>query len=403
MARILLGWELGGNRGHAEPLKALASALTDDGHSVVIAAKEPARFSVFSLCTVMQAPIWPGLLGAAPAQGPIPPANMADILFSLGLSLPGAFASLIRSWDAILGHVRPDVVIADYAPALACATRGRIWTISVGSGFCQPPADMEVFPDILRLSHKAATPPLLEIVNNELTAAGRDKVAAPPAIFATDNAILACFAEFDPYRRWRNGNYALPHMARLAPLPNGCGDEVFVYFHRADGSSADLWNALAATGLKTRVFIAQADRGYHSALSDRGFIVETKPLSWDLIAERSRIVVSHGGLGFTSGALAMSLPHIVVPHDLEKIVTGLTVRKLSVGECCMLLDHREAVVERLSTAHQNAQLRENTRSAASIIRDRIVRHVGRDVVAIIRRLITQAGARAMQMIDGVAA
>ena len=125
MARVLLGWELGGNRGHAEPLKALATALIADGHYVVIAAKEPARFAGFEACVVMQAPIWPGLMGIAPASGPAPAANMGDILVGLGISMPGTFASLIRSWDAVLTGLRPDVVIADYAPALACATRAN--------------------------------------------------------------------------------------------------------------------------------------------------------------------------------------------------------------------------------------------------------------------------------------
>jgi rhamnosyltransferase subunit B len=388
MARVLLGWELGGNRGHSVPLKALVKALIADGHDVVIAAQQPAQFVDLEDVTVLQAPIWPGLIGAAPEPRPIPPVNMGDILVGLGLSVPGAMTSLIRAWDSILLHVRPDIVIADYAPALSCATRARIRTISYGTGFCQPPADMDQFPDLLRLSHHADPVPILDIINDELAAAGQAKIAAPPAIFATDEAVVACFAEFDPYRRWRKGSYTLPHIAAPEPLPDAPGDEVFVYFHRADGGTESLWDALVATGFKTRVFVAQADRDSYPALRDRGFIIETKPLSWGMIAKRSRMVISHGGLGSTSGALAMGLPHIVLPHDLEKIVTGLVVKKLGIGDCAMPSDTADEISDCVQSVFRSEALENKARAASTIVRERIARFVGRDDVSIIRRLVS---------------
>ena len=403
MARVLLGWELGGNRGHSVPLKALARALQDDGHDVVIAAQQPAQFVNLTSVTVLQAPIWPGLLGTAPQQGPIPPVNMGEILIGLGLSVPGALTGLIRAWDAIIRQVRPDVVIADYAPALSCTTRGRIRTISAGTGFCQPPADMDAFPDLLRLSHKAHPEPILDIINHELAAAGRAKVDTPAAIFAADAQVVACFAEFDPYRRWRKTSYVTPHMAQLAPIPDALGIELFVYFHRADGDATNLWDALAAKGLKTRVFIAQAERSGHAALRNRGFIVEPEPLSWALIAKRSRMVISHGGLGFTSGALAMGLSHVVLPHDLEKIVTGLTVKKLGNGDCVMPSDKPDLIVDRVQTAFESSQLHDKTRSASKVIRERIGRHAGRDDVTIIRKLISDREDPAMAKDERAAA
>jgi rhamnosyltransferase subunit B len=403
MARVLLGWELGANRGHWVPLKALAKALQDDGHEVVVAAEQPAQFVDLTDIPVLQAPIWPGLLGAAPAPGLIPPVNMADILMGLGLSVPGVLTGLIRAWEAILSHIRPDVVIADYAPALSCATRGRIRTISYGTGFCQPPPEMKEFPDLLRLSQHADPQPILDMINGELKASEREQVTAPPAIFVTDENVVACFAEFDPYRRWRQGPFALPHMAPLAAIPDAPGDEIFVYFHRADGGTAKLWDALASAGRKARIFIAQADGNNHSNLRDYGFIVEPNPLSWDIIAKRSRIVISHGGLGFTSGALAMGLPHIVVPHDLEKIVTGLTVRKLGIGDCMMPSDPTDAMRDRVQTAYRNEQLGAKTMAASAVIRKRIGRHTDRNDVSIIRRLISSGDNKDMAIIKRAAA
>lgn len=320
-------------------------------------------------------------------QNPMPAVSMGNILFDLGLSVPGAFTGLIRAWSKMLAQIRPDIVIADYAPALSCATRGRVRTIALGNGFCQPPADMANFPAILELSKKSVPEPLLDVINSELRAAGCSKVANAPAIFSTDDTVIACFAELDPYRKWRKDAYALPHMPSLAPVVDELGDEVFVYFYKADGEATKLWDILASTGLKTRIFIAQAHRDNYPALRERGFVVETEPMSWKLIGKCSRMVISHGGLGFTSTAMMMGIPQFVVPYDLEKIVTGLTVRKLGVGDCAMLYDDPNSVAERVLAVNQDKQIRSKARSMAKSIHECINDNNQRDDVSVVRALL----------------
>jgi UDP:flavonoid glycosyltransferase YjiC (YdhE family) len=385
----MLGWELGGNRGHAEALKAIALALIADGHDPVIAAKEPLRFTGFDACPVMQAPIWPGMLVPVAAHRPGPPVSMADILTGLGILLPGALASLIRSWDAVFGAFRPDVVIGDFAPALFTAARGRIRTISTGSGFCQPPADMSELPDLLRASQAAPSQPLLAAINAELAATGRTALAAAPELFAADHIVVSSFAEFDPYRRWRKSSYAMPSLAPLAAIPEQPGDEVFVYYHRADPASLPLWEALAKTGLTIRTFVGQPSADGHAALTALGILVERNPLSWEAIASRSRVVVSHGGLGFSSGAVAMGLPHLVLAYDLEKILTGLAVRQLGAGDTIMPHLRERDATEQLLKLYADERLRNKTRAAAVGMQERIAHDAGQDDVTVVRRLVAK--------------
>jgi rhamnosyltransferase subunit B len=403
MARVLIGWELGGNRGHSVAAIALTKALQEDGHTVIIAAQQPVQFVNVTGVTVLQAPIWPGLIGATPATGPTPPANMADILIGLGLSVPGALTSLIRGWEAILRQACPDVVIADYAPALLCAARKRVRTISYGNGFCQPIADMDEFPDLVALSDKVHQTPITDLINDELRAAGCATVVSAPGIFSADECVVACLAEFDPYRQWRKTPHAQPHMAPLTAMPDLPGDEVFVYFHRADGSATKLWDALALTGLKTRVFIAQPDRHTYPNLRERGFIVEPQPVQWGLIAKRSRIVISHGGLGFASGALAMGLPQIVMPHDLEKIVTALTVRKLGIGECIAPSSKPERISDCVRASYQNRELARKAKESSRVVRARVTRQPERNDIRVVRNLVSDKNVRTTATCEEIAA
>ena len=130
MARILFGWELGANRGHIERLLPMARRLLDSGHEVALALQQIdcAGLDRDPRITLWQAPVWPRLLINNLQDGSRRVATMGDILAQLGLDRPGCLAAMISSWDAIFAAFRPDVIVADYAPALLAARRISLTT-----------------------------------------------------------------------------------------------------------------------------------------------------------------------------------------------------------------------------------------------------------------------------------
>ena len=168
MARILLGWELGANRGHLVRLGNLARRLAAAGHDVAIAAQRLSRaFDFPDGATLWQAPVWPRLLSNVGALGGAFPNTMGDILVRVGLDSDDALPSLIQGWDAILAAVRPDVVVADFAPALLCAARGRCPTLTVGIGFYVVPPALPAFPSLTGQHPVFPEAEVLERVNRE--------------------------------------------------------------------------------------------------------------------------------------------------------------------------------------------------------------------------------------------
>ena len=271
----------------------------------------------------------------------------------------------------ILAAVRPDAVIAEFAPGLSMACFGRVPLMAVGTGFALPPADLERFPSLTGQPTVHDESRLLEIVNAALTANGRSPRDTLPGIFHVDRELAAVFTELDPYRPWRKSALGFPATAMSEEIASGEGDELFLYMNGREPRPNALWQALIKSGLKTRIYDPMLSASDSAILERAGLIIEPHPVAFDLIAARSRVVVSHGGLGFVSAALMAGLPQILLPFDIEKHMIAASIEGLGLG-------HRaeygtidaDAFAGLLRSTFEDAALIERARLAAPGFRGR---------------------------------
>ena len=332
MARLLIGWEFGANRGHAVRLVQLASKLREAGHEVDFAVQQLDSIASEAAggAGVWQAPLTPRLLVTTARPPSRSPVSMADILARLGFDDSGIVESVVRGWRRLLGAVRPDAVIAEYAPFLLLAARGRVPAVALGTGFLTPPPGMAAFPRLApgeAASDEAAT---LAAVNCALGRLGDAPLEALPRLFAADRAVVETFAELDPYADDRVEPLAHPVEA-AGTLAAGEGEELFVYAPATVAAGSRLWRGLAAAGLPVRVHVPEAPEPLREELKGLGFAVEPEPLPPREIASRARLLVSHGGHGFVCAGLAIGLPHIVCYPDLEKRFHGFALARHGLG------------------------------------------------------------------------
>jgi rhamnosyltransferase subunit B len=383
MARILIGWELGSHRGHAEAIRLIAAALLEAGHDVALALQQLDALGLERdpRLTLWQAPLWPRLLANRVQSHQRPAATMGDILARLGLDTPGVFAALIAGWDAIFAHVKPDVVIADFAPALLTAARGRIRSISSGSAFTCPPDQAERFPSLANCTTAYDEEALLDIVDADLHALGRPPLASLPGLFAADRTLIAGFEEFDPYAA-RNRTYCAP--AVVPPLPQsfgGEGEELFVYGYNRFAPDHPLWAALALLKRPVRIYMAEPQAGHRTLFERAKFMVEPHPLPFTKIAERSAATLSYGGHGFMCANLLAGLPQMIVSFDLEKRLNGVRLLALGLGDH---VDQDEIephlLAARIDAMVGDAALAERLKAAASSFRTRLTVSLAEEVV-----------------------
>jgi rhamnosyltransferase subunit B len=337
VARVLIGWELGANRGHVERLRLIAARLLDAGHHVTMALQQIDSLGLERdpRIALLQAPLWPRLLVNNAQDHGRPVATMGDILARLGLDRPGCLAALITGWDAIFDSVKPDIVIADFAPALLCAARGRTPTIIAGDAFSCPPTDASAFPNLAGHASAYDEAALLDTADADLASVGRAPLSALPALFAADRTLIASFAELDPYHDRGDRRYAAPSVT--LPLANeggAGGEELFVYGLNRFAVDHPLWAALAQVERPVRLYMPEPTEGHLALFKARGFHVERAPLPFPLIALRSAVTLSYGGHGFICANLLAALPQMIVSFDLEKRLIGTRVAALGLGDQC---------------------------------------------------------------------
>ena len=372
MAHVLLGWELGGNRGHALRLADLARTLRARGHRTSFALQRVDALAQADAQgdPVWQAPLTPRLLTSArrPTYGP--PTGMGDILARLGMDDPGIVRAMIAAWRTLLGEVRPDLVLADFAPFLLLAARGRVPTVGLGTGFSCPPPQLARFPQLVAHPPCSDQERTLASVNEGLAAGGDALLGSLPEIFAANRAATEDFVELDPYADGRQADLARPVPPDLAEA-DGSGEEVFVYVPERVDEKSPLWAGLAAARVPVRVHVSGASTGLLNPLAGLGFAVEPEPLPFERIAERSRLLVSHGGHGFVASALAVGLPQVVCHYDLEKLLNGVAVARLDLGGHVSLSAIRpEAFASSLVQLYRDEALAERARTAGEAFRRR---------------------------------
>jgi len=391
LAHILLGWEFGGNRGHALRLVQLADKLKARGHQVSFVLQ---RVDAITPAEAKGSPVWPApvsprmLVNAGrPRTGS--PSTMGDILARLGFNDSAIVAAALRAWLQLMDAIRPDIVVAEYAPWLLMAARGRVKTVAVGTGFDAPPAEMPRFPSLTRKPPALDEEETLAAVNRALDSIGARRLAALPELFAANTQVAATFTEMDAYAEWRIRPLAMPTVPQPPPgISGGQGTEVFVYAPEQVPIDAPLWKGLAAAKLPVRVHVPLVGEPYYAELARMGFAVERAPVPFALIAQRSRLLVSHGGHGFVCSALLSGLPQVVCHIDLEKLGYAQAVARMRLGGFVPLAQVQpEPFAASLAQLYRDESLSARAREAAPDFHERYTKSLEQTVTEAVEALL----------------
>lgn len=339
---VLMAWELGAGRGHAVRLAAIGAALKARGLQPVFAVQRLEAMEVRPLdgATYLQAPLWPSAFASALPPPPGRPATLGDVLADFGLRKRSTVQLLVCAWDHIFSLLRPAAIVADFSPMCLLAAQGRVPSLATGTGYSLPPAEMPDFPIIRpdEQKRKYDESTVLEAVNGALTTLGRPRLDGLPAILAADRACIACFMEIDPYVEHRTTPYAAPFVDGWDRTYEP-GEEIFVYlpeYLQFNPTIATAIENVARAGKAVRIYVPGLDPTIEKSVASVGVVVEREPVPLDLISRRSRLIISHGGCGTVSFALAAGIPQIVIAFDIEKLLAGKAIERLGAGRCMRL-------------------------------------------------------------------
>ncbi|MBX3581426.1 MAG: hypothetical protein KF810_06000 [Rhizobiaceae bacterium] len=371
MLGALLAWEHGGGMGHIVTLKTVAEAV-DDRFTFDAALCDLTHAGALSgLCTPVQGPWLPLFEDDRKARGSPPRATWGEFLGDVGFRRPEILRESIGWWQGVMRECDISLVIADCAPCALMAARGLgIPSVAISTGYLTPPPAMPRFPILLSqhstcIYDEAET---LEIVNSVVTEFGVPELAGLPEVYQATDQIIFSIDMLDPYAAWR-AMPSLPPMMGGEVGPVSDGDEIFVYLSNAKMADPAFIEAIGNIGRPVRLFIPKLDPSLAASFSSLNIRVERAAVPVNLIAKRSRLIVSAAQHGITCLGIASGLPQVSRPSDLEKQYNAEAVERRGIMQ---LIDDKDLPAHlfrsTILNAYEDAAMARRARALADELR-----------------------------------
>jgi len=335
--RAMLAWEQGAGFGHIAFFNQIAPHLAARGVEL-IGAWGPLRNierAHSAIKQIIPAPFWAGNSGKwsdqlVDVERRID--SFANVLDAMGFGDERLLVNNQRAWTGILELLRPDVIVADYAPGVVLAAREMTPVLQRGSWYTIPaqrdgyfaPYDGEEFRDA------EAQDKLLATINAVLSKRGTATLARLGDLHPAETSFAIGFPEFDGHSAWR----ARPLYRQKFPRvlrPAQRGDCILAYIDASLLSNEVLCAALLRLPARVRLSATGVSAPIAEALSAHGLIIENEPFSVETIARDARLFLHHGGAGAAHLGAIAGVPQLILYADVEKRSHARSVEKLGVG------------------------------------------------------------------------
>lgn len=329
MATILFTYEFGAGLGHLNRLLSVAKLLRDHRCVFVLPDVPLGRDSVLKALgaetEVRQGDVW-----AAPNDPNarrVPTHTFADVIRLFGFHDVGRLERKVRGWVALLDEIRPDLIVADFAPAVRLAAQGRFPMVVVGNGYTVPPEGrllppMRPWEEAVPAQSRAHEGELITAVNTVRGGSSGPPVDYVSDLFQGDATFVCTLSEFDPYRSCRSTAPLWPfNVPVISPEEEDERDVVFAYFQAGHPALNNVLAALSLAGRRAEVFVQSADPRMLASRCSRNVGLHTKPANFASVLPRSSLLVHHAGLGTAYSGLIAGVPQVVLPVNLEHAIT----------------------------------------------------------------------------------
>jgi rhamnosyltransferase subunit B len=343
MSTILFTNELGGGLGHLNRLIAVAKRLASE-HRLVFAVRNPSqdeppiRNALGSEIEIRQGVSWRA--PASPHVRQIPTETFADTVRLFGFDMVELLFEAARNATRLLQEASPHLIVADCAPTMRLASLGKIPTVVVGSGYTVPPAG-QLLPLMRPWGEKVepksrAHEALLLAAANEVSA----RLSGPAIdyfadLFQGEESFVCTLAEFDPYRNSRTTTplwpFNIPKMPPPRPFVECRRAAIFCYLQKVHPGLSTVLAALNGLDCKSEVYVAGVDPRSLAQRSSPQIQVHHSPVDYAAVLPEVSLVIHRGGLGTTHAGLAAGVPQIVLPTNLEQIITAKGLEQFATG------------------------------------------------------------------------
>jgi UDP:flavonoid glycosyltransferase YjiC (YdhE family) len=334
MARVLCAWEFGGDLGHVRRLIPIARELRTMGHDVSIAFRDSA-FLFNSRSEGFETFIAP-LLRAQRDMNPSP-LNFSDVLLNLGFGDARGVAGALRAWHSMFEMIKPDVLVAEYAPtALIAGLLAGIRRVTVSAGFSVPLLS-DPLPDLR--PWQPTDPKVLRALDDRLLAtvrqaAGSEANRIPSrasGLFHADAHLLCTFPEIDPFGPRPGVDYLGPPRDSTGGedlrWTREAGPRVFAYLKARSRRFEAVIAALQSLDAEVIAAVPGLAADRAKSMSTPSMRVVPNAVNLDSVMPGASLVVCHAGAGVPARAMAAGVPMALLPLQLDQFLMAKNIEK----------------------------------------------------------------------------
>lgn len=366
--RALLAYEFGAGRTHVSHILGVARRLRAAGVECLASLYDLRSAPDFAAIGIpaVQSYLWPGRRRFAPHAAERADRGLVDLLANLGFADGDAVAGALAHYDGLFTLFAPDIVLTENAFGALLASRGRVPAVAFGFNQLLPPPVAGSFPTFDGSPPSWSDAEFLAGVNEGFRRHGRPPLATPSDLLAIDAVLPFGPGTFDLYRDLRSAPVLPVHVGGYASgLRAGEGDEVFVYLQRDAAGLPAVLAALLALRRPTRAFLPDAGAEQKALLAGAGILVEERAVPIELILERSRCVLHHGGVGLSCALLAAGMPQVILAKELDNQAPGRLLAEEGLGRHSWLWDATMPwIVQATRAAYDDEEMRARCRARA---------------------------------------
>jgi hypothetical protein len=224
-----------------------------------------------------------------------------------------------EDWNRLIESVKPDVIVADYAPVVTMLARGRVPAVACGIGYTLPPANLEVFPPFTNSKRPpvVAEQELLERFNAVLPRVGARTLDRLPQINEAEAYGLCTLPDFDPYAGVEGREWLGAVLPGGTPQLREGHSNGLAYFHQKQQLDDDLIDGLMRSGIEMDVFMGDPMRRTRKRVRDSGVKFSDEPFELPRAMPGRAVAIHSGSLGFCAAAAFAGVPQVMMPKHQE--------------------------------------------------------------------------------------
>jgi hypothetical protein len=338
-----MAWELGGGLGHVGRLKPLAKEALRRGHRVTLSLRDltltQALLSDLD-APLFQAPVWLHQVHGIPA----PQISLAEILQGCGYLSVNTLRGLLKGWLSLFQSLKPDFVLADYAPAALLAARVLgIPHAATGIGFYLPPLNHPL-PSLREWEPsqpgrmQASEAQLLNACNGALLEYGAPPLQMACEVLHGSHTFLQTWPELDHYHRdpaagglrWWGPNIAT-NAGGTPEWPPGTGPEVFAYLNANHPDDAQVLVAVARLGCRCICYMPEVASGKSPPVVSPLISYAMAPVNVAATLATCKLWICHAGAGTLAQALLAGVPVFLLPTQSEQLLMARSIAQAGCG------------------------------------------------------------------------